>query len=60
MSNKMNKNERRIIYLPCFVVIVLTILLGLSNNQSYSLVSVLFIIIAIGNIVYFYWKMSKP
>ncbi len=62
MSNKISENERRIIYLSVLVVIVLALLLGLSNNQTYSLVAVLFIVIvAIGNVVYFYGRMrGKP
>jgi F0F1-type ATP synthase assembly protein I len=62
MSNKISENERRIIYLSVLVVIVLALLLGLSDNQTYSLVAVLFIVIvAIGNVVYFYGRMrGKP
>jgi undecaprenyl pyrophosphate phosphatase UppP len=60
MSNKMSENERRIVYLSVLVVAVLAILLGLSNDQTYSAVTVLFIvIIVIGNIIYFYRRMKR-
>jgi hypothetical protein len=62
MSNKMSENERRIVYLSVLVVVVLAILLGLSNDQTYSAVTVLFIVIVvIGNIIYIYRRMKhKP
>ncbi len=60
MSNKISENERRIVYLSVLVVVVLAILLGLSNDQTYSIVAVLFIIIVvIGNVVYFYGRMRR-
>ncbi len=60
MSNKMSENERRIVYLSVLVVAVLAILLGLSNDQTYSAVTVLFIVIVvIGNIIYFYRRMKR-
>jgi heme/copper-type cytochrome/quinol oxidase subunit 2 len=56
----MSENERRIVYLSMLVVAVLAILLGLSNDQTYSAVTVLFIVIVvIGNIIYFYRRMKR-
>jgi len=55
---KVIENESSIIYLSLFVIIVLAILLGLSNDQIYSSVVVfLIVIIIIGNVVYFYGRM---
>ena len=58
MSNKVSENESRIIYLSLFVIIVLAILLGLSNDQIYSSVVVfLIVIVIIGNVIYFYGRI---
>ena len=60
MSNRISENERRIIYLSVFVVIMLAIFFGLSNDQTYSIIAVLLIvIIAIGNVVYIYGRMRR-
>jgi lipoprotein signal peptidase len=60
MSNRISENERRIIYLSVFVIIMLTILFGLHNDQTYSIVAMLLIVIvAIGNIVYIYGRMRR-
>ena len=58
MLKKVIENERSIIYLSLFVIIVLVILLGLSNDQIYSSVVVFLIVIVIlGNVIYFYGRM---
>ena len=61
MLKKVIENESSIIYLSLFVIIVLVILLGLSNDQIYSSVVVfLIVIVIIGNVVYFGRMRLRP
>jgi hypothetical protein len=58
LSNKVSENDRRIISTSVVAVILLATLLELSNDQTYSLVFMFFlIIVVIGNLVYFFGRI---
>lgn len=57
MSERMEENERRVLYVSLLIIAVLAVALRLTDDQSYSLVAVAFIVvIALGNIAYLYTR----
>ena len=60
MSNGTGDTERYIIYASFFIIVILSVLLGLNESDYLSILTIFMIaIIAIGNIVYLYGKYRK-
>ena len=60
MSSNISENERRVLYLSLFIIVLLAIILQFTSDQTYSLLALLFLgVIAIGNIVYIYTRLKK-
>jgi lipoprotein signal peptidase len=60
MSSNISENERRVLYLSLFIIVLLAIILQFTSDQTYSLLALLFLgVIAIGNIVYIYTRSKK-
>ncbi|MCX6648735.1 MAG: hypothetical protein NTV61_05030 [Candidatus Bathyarchaeota archaeon] len=60
MSLSISENERRVLYLSLFLIILLALVIQLTSDQVYSLLALLFLgVIAVGNIVYLYSRRRK-
>jgi hypothetical protein len=60
ISNKMTESERKILYASLFLIVIVAVILGLREDDIYSLISLfLIVVIAISNVLYFYTKMKK-
>jgi len=60
ISNKMSESERKILYASLFLIVIVAVILGLREDDIYSLISLfLIVVIAISNVLYFYTKMKK-
>ncbi len=60
MSNRTDDTERYIIYASFFIIVILSVLLGLSETDYYSIITIFMIVaIAISNIIYLYGKYRK-
>lgn len=55
-----SENERRILYLSLFLIIVLALVIHLTPDQMTSVLAVFFVaVIAVGNIIYLYGRRGK-
>jgi hypothetical protein len=60
MSGNVGENERRVLYLSLFLIVILSIILQFTSDQTYSLLAFVFLgVIAVGNIAYLYSRSRK-
>jgi hypothetical protein len=59
-SINISENERRILYISLFVIILLVVVMRLTQDQMYSLIALFVLgVVAVGNIIYFYRRRRK-
>jgi hypothetical protein len=55
LSFNISENERRILYLSLFLIILLAVVMQLTQDQTYSLLAFFVLgVVAVGNLIYFY------